>query len=265
MLLIPAAFIFIRRKVKLSRRRSAFEKPLPRHLEKLVDEIPLCRKIPQALRTELRGHINVFLSEKSFEGCRGQVVNDEMKLKIAAQACVLLLNRNTDYFPRLTSLLIYPDAYWVNDNYEMAGQAIRGRTVNLGESWEQGAVVLSWKQISDELADENCGHNLVLHEFAHQIDAEDGFLNGLPDLGEGASYGKWADVFEREYDDLRDGTFSGVEDVIDDYGAEDPAEFFAVVTEGFFMKPLDMRRAHPELYSELVKFYRLDPAGWNNP
>jgi len=123
-------------------------------------------------------------------------------------------------------------------------------------------VILSWKQISDELSDENSGHGLVLHEFAHQIDAEDGFVNGLPELGEGSSYGRWADVFTREYGDLRDGQ-DGVEDeVIDDYGATDPAEFFAVVTEGFFLKAGDMRRTHPELYSELASFYKLDPVSW---
>jgi len=260
---LPAILIYFIRRRRNHRRSTLFNRPLEPDRLRMLDEIPLCRRIPQEYRKELCGHINVFLSEKTFEGCRGQRITDEIKLKIAAQACVLLLNRETDYFPRLTSLLIYPDAYWVNDNYEMAGQTIKGKAVNLGESWEQGTVVLSWKQISDELADQYCGHSLVLHEFAHQIDAEDGFLNGLPELGEGANYGKWADVFGKEYDGLRDGAVNGVEDVIDDYGAQDPAEFFAVVTEGFFLKPTEMRQAHVELYDELVKFYRLDPAGWN--
>jgi Mlc titration factor MtfA (ptsG expression regulator) len=97
----------------------------------------------------------------------------------------------------------------------------------------------------------------------HQIDAEDGFLNGLPELGEGSSYGQWANVFSREYDDLRDGVEDDKDDVIDGYGGKDPAEFFAVVTEGFFLRPSEMKGRHPELYAEMIKFYKVDPSRWN--
>ncbi len=260
--LVPVVFLFFRKRRKISRRQASFRKPFPPEWDRILDEIPLCRRLPQDLKKELRGHVSVFLSEKAFEGCMGQKISEDIKVKIAAHACMLLLNRDTDYFPRLSSVLVYPDAYWVNDDFHIAGQTIKGKAVNLGESWEQGAVILSWKKIVEELSDDKCGHSLALHEFAHQIDAEDGFLNGLPELGEGSRYGKWASVFAKEYENLRDCSVGGDEDVIDDYGAQDPAEFFAVVTEGFFLKSCEMKMAHPELYRELVGFYKVEPADW---
>ena len=139
---------------------------------------------------------------------------------------------------------------------------MKGREVNLGESWENGAVVLSWNKIKNESPDEKSEDSLVIHEFAHQLDAEDGFVNGLPELGKNSSYEKWAGVLRREYEELRIDAVNGEDDVIDGYGAENPAEFFAVASESFFLKSCEIRKMHPELYQELCKFYNLDPAEW---
>ena len=262
-ILIPVAFYIWRKQRKKSLREKLFKKEFPAEWEKLLnDNVALYRRLPPDLKKQLHGHINIFLSEKTFEGCSGQAITDEIKLTIAALACVLLLNRKTDYYPWLISILLYQDAYFVNKDYQIGGQVLKGREVNLGESWENGAVVLSWNKIKNESPDEKSEDSLVIHEFAHQLDAEDGFVNGLPELGKNSSYEKWAGVLRREYEELRIDAVNGEDDVIDGYGAENPAEFFAVASESFFLKSCEIRKMHPELYQELCKFYNLDPAEW---
>ncbi|HBC87870.1 MAG TPA: hypothetical protein DCZ94_13020 [Lentisphaeria bacterium] len=262
--LIPVIFIVFRRTRKLRRRARLSKMDFPPKWEDILGKnVPPYRKMPDGLKGQLRSHIRIFLGEKSFEGCSGQKIDDEIRVVVAAFACILLLNRKTDYYPELSSILVYPDAYWVNEEFHVGGQAIRSKAVNLGESWENGSVILSWSQIKEELADENCGQSLIIHEFAHQVDAEDGFMNGLPELGEGSNYGQWAKVFAREYEDLREGALKGNYDVIDDYGRKDPSEFFAVATEGFFLKAAEMKDRHPELYGELSRFFKVDPSQWS--
>ncbi len=261
--LIPVAFYFWRRRRKKSFRERLFRKEFPAEWEKILnDSVSLYRRLPQDLKKQLHGHISIFLAEKTFEGCSGQEMNDEIKLTIASQACILLLNRETDYYPQLTSVLVYPDAYFVDKDYNIGGQILKGGSVNLGESWQNGAVILSWNQIRNESPDGRSEDSLVIHEFAHQLDAEDGFLNGLPELGRNSSYKKWASILEREFKELRMDAVNGEDDVIDEYGAENPAEFFAVASESFFLKSCEIRDIHPELYMELCKFYNLDPAEW---
>lgn len=262
-ILTPFAFLFWMKTRKKRLREKLFSKEFPAEWDALLyDTVALYRKLPVDLKKQLQGHINIFLSEKTFEGCGGQAINDEIRLTIASQACILLLNRETDYYPWLISILVYPDAYLVDRDYRIGGQIVKGREVNLGESWENGAVVLSWNQIRNESPDEKSEDSLVIHEFAHQLDAEDGFLNGLPELGRNSSYKKWAGVLQMEYEELRMEAISGEDGVLDEYGAENPAEFFAVASESFFLNPCEIRKLHPELYRELSKFYNLDPANW---
>lgn len=262
-ILIPAAFHVWRKKRKKALRERLFKREFPAEWEKLLnDNVALYRRLPRDLKRQLHGHISIFLSEKTFEGCSGQEINDEIKLTIASQACILLLNRKTDYYPGLMSILVYPDAYFVDEDYQIGGQILKGSAVNLGESWENGAVVLSWNRIRNESPDEKSEDSLVIHEFAHQLDAEDGFLNGLPELGKNSSNREWAGIFQREYEDLRMEAVNGEDDVIDGYGAENPAEFFAVASESFFLKSCEIRGMHPALYRELCGFYNLDPADW---
>jgi MtfA peptidase len=262
-ILLPVVFYVWRRKRKKALREMLFKKEFPSEWKKLLnDNVALYRRLPPDLKKQLHGHMNIFLHEKTFEGCSGQEINDVVMLTIASQACMLLLNRETDYYPSLTSILIYPDAYFVNRDYRIGGQILKGREVNLGESWQNGAVILSWNQIANESPDGESEDSLVIHEFAHQLDAEDGFLNGLPELGRNSSYRKWAGTLKREFEELRMEAVNGEHDVLDEYGAENPAEFFAVASESFFLKPCEIRSMHPELYRELSGFYRLDPAEW---
>ncbi|MEA1928091.1 MAG: M90 family metallopeptidase, partial [Candidatus Auribacterota bacterium] len=188
-------------------------------------------------------------------------LTDEIRLTIAAQACLLLLHRKNDDYPRLRSILVYPHAYRVNGKKVSPGGFIReGAESRAGESWSHGAVVLSWDDIRKSASDLRDGHNVVLHEFAHQLDQEDGAADGVPVLARRSRYTAWARVLGREYKDLVDKIEKGHRTDIDPYGSLSPAEFFAVVTECFFEKPDALRRKHPELYRQLQLFYHPDPA-----
>jgi Mlc titration factor MtfA (ptsG expression regulator) len=214
-------------------------------------------RLDDADQVELEGLIRVFLAEKSFEGCGGLELTDEIKVTIAAEACLLLLHRETDFYPGVDAILVYPRAYRVSAKRNLGGVVVEGEEGRLGESSMQGLVVLAWDHVKVHGTD---GHNVVLHEFAHQLDGEDGAMDGVPRLGERARYASWARVLGKEYQDLSERMHAGRASDIDEYGATNPAEFFAVVTEMFFERPQVMKERHAELYGELVAFYRQDPA-----
>ncbi len=204
----------------------------------------------------------IFLAEKRFEGCAGLEITDEMRVTIAAHACLLLLHRKTDYYPGLKTILVYPDAFVVPDVHHHIGDLIlESDDVRLGESWPDGSVVLSWNDIVDD-AGARDGQNLALHEFAHQLDSSGGRGDSTPVLRDQASFDAWARALGEDYDRFRRAVRRRRPDVLDDYGATDPAEFFAVATESFFENPGGLRENYPRLYDELRKFYQQDPASW---
>jgi hypothetical protein len=247
---------------KHKRRERAKAKPFhPHWLEVIERNFPYYRQLTPAEQSELRGHIQVFLDEKRFEGCNGLEITDEIRVTVAAQACLLLLNRRTDYFPLMTTILVYPSHYYAHETRHQPDGTIWGETSGReGESWHRGPVVLSWDDVLRDAADMNSGRNVVLHEFAHQLDSESGADEGAPDLPQRLMYADWAEVLGREYERLLDDIEHNRRRVIDDYGAKSPAEFFAVVTEAFFVKPVPLKQRHPELYEQLTTFYRQDPA-----
>lgn len=229
-------------------------------LEIIEKNFPFYRGLPEADRRELQGHIRVFLAEKTFEGCGGLEITEEIRVTVAAQACLLLLHRETDYYPRLYSILVYPGAYMVRAVESLGGGfVLEGDQGRLGEAWRDGVVVLAWDAVQAGAADMGDGENLVLHEFAHQLDHEDGSGDGAPILPRRSRYVAWARVLGAEYERLRQDSRRGRKSVLDEYGATKPAEFFAVATECFFEKPAQMRKKHPELYEELKEFYQQDP------
>jgi MtfA peptidase len=248
------------RRHRLQRHRS---RAFPPEWEAILEHnVALYRHLPAALREELHGHIQVFLGEKHFEGCGGLKITDEIRVTVAAQACILLLNRKTDCYPRLSSILVYPGVYRPR---RFTGAGLRHEladTVNAGESWPTGAVVLAWDEVRRGAMDVAHKANVVLHEFAHQLDQEDGAADGAPPLERPSSYVNWARVLGQEYAALQDRAARGQPTLLDQYGATNPAEFFAVATETFFEQPLRMKREHPELYREMKGYYRLDPAEW---
>lgn len=227
----------------------------------LEKNVPYYRLLPDEDKKELQGHILVFLHEKYFEGCGGLELTDEIRVTVAAQACILLLHRKAGYYPRLDAILVYPGAYVARGREELwPGHYVEVDQVRLGESWKTGLLVLSWDHVRRSASSPLDTHNIVLHEFAHQLDLENGLSDGAPLLPDPSMVRAWARVLGEDYRRLRKDAWRGRETLLDQYGATDPAEFFAVATECFFQKPLEMRTRHPELYEVLKSFYRQDPA-----
>jgi hypothetical protein len=247
---------------KKRRREKLANQPFPlAWLEIIEMNVPIYHRLSAADRKELQGHILVFLAEKNFEGCGGLELTDEIKVTIAAQACILLLHRETDYYPGLYSILVYPGAYIAKGLVELApGHYAETEQVRLGESWKRGALILSWDDVRANVGDVRDGHNVVLHEFAHQLDTEDGHANGAPPLPRRSMYASWARILEKDYEKLQKDAEEGRSTILDEYGATAPAEFFAVATECFFEKPVQMQREHPELYEQLKLYFQQDPA-----
>jgi hypothetical protein len=212
-------------------------------------------------RRELEALVRIFLAEKRFEGCGGLSITDEVRVTIAAQACLLLLRiPENDVYPDLDTILVYPHAYRAHAERRAGPVAVTSDEARLGESWVRGVVVLAWDHVNASAHRVEGGHNVVLHEFAHQLDAEDGAVDGAPQLGTRDRYTAWARVLGAEYADLAQSLREGRATDVDPYGATSPAEFFAVVTEMFFEKPKQLAVKHPGLYAELSAFYRQDPA-----
>jgi len=212
------------------------------------------------LQLRLKRHIQVFIAEKPFIGCQGQAVSDEVRVTIAAQACLLLLGQTeSDCYPRLRQILVYPDAFVVDRDKPLgAGLVQAQRQTMLGESWTQGQVILSWADVVAGAAAPADGRNVTLHEFAHQIDQDTGVADGRPWRAGVARRQRWDAVMGTAFAQLR----AAPSTVIDGYGASDPAEFFAVVTELFFERPLALAAEAPAVYGELRELYRVDPAQW---
>ena len=219
--------------------------------------------LPADLRRALEGHIQVFIAEKPFSGCDGLEITDEIRVTVAAQACLLLLNRRASYFPKLQRILVYPGAFLVERlRPEPSGVLQETRQVLSGESWSHGQVVLSWEDTLAGAAHPADGRNVVLHEFAHQLDQEKGLANGAPGLGSRSARERWARVMSEEFAQLQYQVMAQAPSIFNAYGATDPAEFFAVVTETFFEQPALVRHYHPALHAELASLYGVDPATW---
>lgn len=239
--------------------------PLPAEWERVIERnVVFFDRLSAPDRRELFGHTQILLAEKHFEGCDGLELTDEIRVTVAAYASLLLLHRSTDYYPRLTSILIYPNAYVASgERYEGDGIWEEGEVVRAGETGVRlGAVVVAWGDVPRGPNAGEDAYNVVLHEFAHQLDFEDRVVDGTP-LLEPGQHESWRRVFTAEYEGLRAALDAGEPTLIRPYGAKNRAEFFAVVTEIFFHRGRALREKHPELYQELHSFYRQDPATWH--
>lgn len=247
------AYVLVRGQDRRKRRREALAQPFPAAWDEILRRnLPPYARLRPELREELQRDTRLFLLEKSFEGCGGQTIDDEVRVTIAAQACMLLLNRQEKCYPRLKSIVVYPSTY-------VAGA---GTSVRLGESWSHGTVVLAWDSVRGGARNFQDGRNVTMHEFAHQLDQEDGYGNGAPILEERSAYSAWARVFSREFEHHQRRVRKGKRTVMDRYGATNPAEFFAVASETFFEKPRQLQKKHPELYAELERYYNVSPLDW---
>jgi hypothetical protein len=225
--------------------------------------MPAFARLPADLQLQLKKHVQVLLAEKPFIGCAGLEVTDEMRVLVAAQASLLQLNRRAGGFPNLRQVLVYPGAFVVaRETPDAAGLVRDERRVLAGESWHQGQVILSWDDVIAGAADPVDGRNVVVHEFAHQLDSETGPPNGAPLLGRRERYARWAAVLQAAFDDLHARLAQGAPSVLDAYAATNPAEFFACASEVFFERPEALAAEQPALFAELAGCYRVNPLSW---
>lgn len=262
--LLPLGILLGQPLRKAWRRRQLKRQPFPPEWRRILRErVPYFRGMPVDLQLRLKKHIQVFLAEKPIIACGGLVIDDEIRVTIAAQACLLLLSRRSDYFSELRQILVYPGAFIVDRiKAEPSGVLQDQRQVLAGESWSQGQVILSWPDALEGAAVPDDGRNVVIHEFAHQLDQEKGQANGAPWQAGRRRRELWAKVFAREYSALRRRAIEGGPSLLSDYGATDPAEFFAVASEVFFEQPGQLAERHAELYAQLSGYYRVDPLSW---
>jgi hypothetical protein len=258
-----------------ARRRAAhMAAPLSRTTVSAIDRnVPAVRVLPAELRARLESLMGAFLAEKEFIGCNGLVVTDEIRSTIAALACLLVLGRRGHY-DELHSVLVYPTAFWVEDEVEdEAGVVAQRRRVLSGEAWESSRIILSWEDVLEAARFPGEGYNVALHEFAHYLDAEGLGLAAPPcppvappreraPAARVRAVADWVNDLADEFESLLDAVDRGERTFLDPYAAEDAAEFFAVATEDFFERPRELRAALPRLYALLQEFYALDPASW---
>ncbi|WP_417736182.1 zinc-dependent peptidase [Rosistilla oblonga] len=213
-------------------------------------------------RAKLESDALVFIAEKNWEGCQGLTMNDEIRVTIAAQISLLCLGFTDQFFDMVQSILVYPDVYTAKSHTSIgSGVLMEGVSHREGEAWYRGPVILSWADVLEDGDRDNDGNNLVLHEFAHQLDMLNGrVVDGTPPLETQAQFDRWQTLIEREYEQLVSDCQYGRSHVINSYGAEHISEFFAVATETFFERPLSFRARHPELYEIFSQYYRQNPA-----
>jgi len=239
--------------------------PFKKQWRKIIQQrMPYFKQMPADLQLQLKQHIQVFLAEKTFVGCNGVKINDEIRITVAAQACLLLLNRKTNYYPKLQTILVYPRAF-VKEQQVTNKDGVQHlqKMALAGESWDFGKVVLSWQDTLDGAQIPDDGRNVVIHEFAHQLDQENGKANGAPILDKGQNYKCWSEVFSAQFKLLQRQAQTGTPSLFDYYGATEPAEFFAVVSEVFFEKAKQFHHEHPKLYQQLTQYYQVDPIHWH--
>ncbi len=266
LLLVAAGFLVwaAASRYRKYRRQQIAKQPLePGWEDILQSKVGLYPALPNELRSALHSRMQLFLHDKEFVGCDGQVISDEVRLTIAANACLLVLTQTRPIYPSFQTILVYPSTYVATEKARDGMIVYDQHSVRAGESWYRGPVVLSWSDILHGSNNDEDGHNVVIHEFAHKLDEESGVMNGLPILRNSAHYAEWSKVLNDEYDAFLKRVERRRNTVIDEYGALSPVEFFAVISESFFEKPKRMKSKLPELYSQLERYYHLDPASWN--
>ncbi len=255
---------YLRKQVRRVRREKLFKTPLDAsRIAILQKDVTIYSKLPQTLREELHGHINIFLDEKKFIGREGIEITDEMSVVVAGNACLLLLQGNKRRFTGFSSILIYPNAYIAHEVQRDGLLSTEQPSTRAGESWVRGPIVLSWADVRSGSVNAEDGHNVVIHEFAHKLDEQSGHMNGLPVLSNASHYKEWNKVLSEEYNALHERAKRGGNKALDAYGTVSPAEFFAVASESFFEKPVQMEKNLPELYQQLQTFYNIDPVSWH--
>ena len=261
--LLVAAFLLYRRYSKQRKRKALLASSLTTQQRAVVEKlVPLVRRLPPQVRSALEGKMNLFLDQITFRGQNGVEVTEEMELSIAAQACLLVVNSPV-WYDTLRNVLLYPSAFLTNRDTHGDGVVYENQHATLGESWARGPVILSWDHALQGGLDAQDGHNVVIHEFAHQLDSLSGHTNGIPLLRKGQTYAGWERAMLDAYQDQVQRVQNGERTLIDPYGASNHQEFFAEAIVTFFERPRELRDQVPALYDQLATLLALDPAGWD--
>lgn len=242
------------------RRRRIIERAdiAPALWQRTLDQLPFLAGLSAEERERLRELVILFLHRKTVHGAGGLLLDEGMPLLIAAQACILILNLDIEYYDGWVEVIVYPDAFVpAMEVMDENGIVHRDRAPRAGEAWLNGPLILSWADVAPR--DDGEGVNVVIHEFAHKLDMLNGDANGFPPLHAGMNRRDWAAAFEAAYADFCRCVDADEETAIDPYAAESPAEFFAVMSEAFFEIPAAVHRDYPDVYQQLQLFYRQDP------
>lgn len=251
--------------IRNRRRRKILEQPFPEDWrDTLVRYFAHYSCLTDDERHRLEQMTQVFVEEKNFEGRGGLALTDDIRVLVAAQACLLILELSHDFYRQVDSILVYPSTVVrpesLFNNMYAPGELVTEEQPLSGEAHMDGPVILAWNAVKNGAIHPIDGLNVVYHEFAHKLDMLDGEADGVPPLGSNAAYVSWAEVCHKEYNHLIRRTQRGLESFLDEYGASHPAEFFAVATEHFFEQSREMKQRRPKLYAVLQDFYRQDPA-----
>lgn len=245
------------------RRKRKLRQPFPEAWrQELNRSVPLYRKLSADLKSRLEQQVQLFLAEKTFYGCDGFEVDDRVRITVAGHACLLILARPFSDYDEVRSILVYPDVYRVQAP-ERDGMVVSvSDQIRAGEASSTGQVVLAWSECEEGAMHPEGEHNVILHEFAHQLDYLDGMADGAPPLY-GQQAEEWQHTMTKAYEDLRHSLRHHHQGWLDPYGATQPAEFFAVLTEAFYQKPQHLKETQPAVYAVLCEYYRVDPMNLN--
>ena len=209
----------------------------------------------------LKSRVKIFVAEKNWECCEGLDLTEEMKVTVAAQACLMLLGVEGFYFDNVNSVLLYPEAFTRKTSDGTSQNQIQHRS---GEAWQDGPIILSWRDSLLGGRNPDDGKNVVIHEFAHALDGIDGEMGGNVMFDDAATTAQWSQVVKREFDVLVEAKERGRRTLLDHYGATNPAYFFAVASETIFEQPEELEQEHNELFDLLEKYYRVNPTSWQS-
>lgn len=238
-------------------RRILRRHPIPHHIwHSVTRQIVVLRGLDAVQMAHLRELTTWFLHSKSINGVQGLEVTLSMRVAVAAQACLLILNLDIDYFDNWVEVILYPGAFRVNhEQMDEIGLVHNEANVLTGESWLRGPVILSWDDVERDTYHFRPGHNIVLHEFAHKLDGINGATNGMPPLHSGMSRKRWAEDLSGAYEALCLQVAAGESPMINAYAATSPAEFFAVLSEYYFTAPDILKDCCPSVHRQLTMFY----------
>jgi MtfA peptidase len=244
------------------KRKRILRKPFPPTWEPHLRGLPFFLELNGEEQDKLRGMVQVFLAEKQFEGCGGLTLDNGIRVGIAAQACLLVLHLDHDWYHRVRTILVYPTSFRSNFAETGPGGVVGppSAAAHAGEAWLGGEVILAWDSAFTGGRDGSDGRNPVFHEFAHKLDMLDGYADGTPPLASREQAEAWRIIATESFQTLRAQAEARQRTLIDAYGASNPAEFFAVASEVFFEQAPQLKSQEPALYDQLRRFYRQDPA-----